>query len=152
MNKNLGAFTTQHDRSWLALLAFFAATTLASSLLFAAVLAGVTVAIAGGEVPQRGEGQEFDPIVPSQIFSGVITDARCGAKHADSRKNASDCARQCVENGANYTIVDGGSSYELTGNRRQFNQWAGQRVTLTGIREGNKIKVNEESLKPESAR
>jgi len=35
----------QHDRSWFALVAFFLVTTLALSLVFAAVFAGVTAAI-----------------------------------------------------------------------------------------------------------
>jgi hypothetical protein len=152
MRKKDRGSVKQYDRSWLALLAFFAATTLASSLLFAAVLAGVTVAIAGGEVPQNAEGRQFDPIVPSQTFSGIITDARCGARHTDSQKNASDCARQCVQNGASYTIVDGDSSYVLAGDPRQFSQSAGQRVTLTGILVGNTIKVNAESLERDKAR
>ncbi len=142
----------QRDRSWLTLLAFFAATTLASSLLLAAVLAGVTVAIAGAEAPQYADGPQFDPIVPSQTFSGVITDARCGARHTDSEKNASDCARQCVQHGASYTIVDGDSSLVLVGDPHQFSQSAGQRVTLTGILVGNTIEVNAESLAREAAR
>jgi hypothetical protein len=152
MKNKQGGSVKQRDRSWLALLAFFAATTLASSLLLAAVLAGVTVAIAGAEGPQNAEGPQFDPIVPSQTFSGIITDAHCGARHTDSEKNASDCARQCVQHGASYTIVDGDSSHILAGDPQRFSQSAGQRVTLTGILVGNTIKVNAESLKREAAR
>ena len=57
----LGGIVKQHDRSWPALVAFFAVTTLAASLLFAAVLAGVTVAIAGGGPPQNSDDQQIDP-------------------------------------------------------------------------------------------
>jgi hypothetical protein len=138
------------ERSWFGLLAFFAATTLASSLLLAAVLAGVTVAIAGGEISQNADRQQFDPIVPSQVFSGVVTDVSCGARHRDPKKNAADCARQCAQNGASYAIVDGDRTYIVTGNPMQFAQLAGQRVTFTGVLEGNTIKVNAESLEAHS--
>ena len=151
MQKRLGR-VVERERSWLRLLAFFAATTLASSLLFAAVLAGVTVAIAGGEIPQNAERQQFDPIVPSQVFSGVVTDVSCGARHRDPKKDAADCVRQCTQNGASYAIVDGDRSYVVAGNFKQFSQWAGQRVTFTGVLEGNTIKVNAESLEAENAR
>jgi hypothetical protein len=151
MQKTLGG-VVRRERPWLGLLAFFAATTLASSLLFAAVLAGVTVAIAGGEIPQNAERQQFDSIVPSQVFSGVVTDVSCGARHRDPKKNAADCVRQCAQNGASYAIVDGDKSYIVAGDLRQFAQWAGQRVTFTGVLEGDTIKVNGESLEAENVR
>jgi hypothetical protein len=123
----LGGIVKQHDRSWPALVAFFAVTTLVASLLFAAVLAGVTVAIAGGEPPQINinDDQPADPAIPSQVFSGIVTDARCGPRHKDSQQGASDCARMCVRNGSKYTIVDGDRNYELAGNLRQLDQWSG---------------------------
>jgi hypothetical protein len=149
----LGGIVKQHDRSWPALVAFFAVTTLAVSLLFAAVLAGVTVAIAGGGPAQISDDQQIDPAaMPSQAFSGIVTDARCGPRHKDSQRTASDCARMCERNGSTYVIVDGDRNYELAGNPRQLDQWAGQRVTFRGILEGNTIKVNAESLGPVSAR
>ena len=136
----------QLDRSWLALVAFFAVTTLASSLVFAAVLAGVTVAIAGGESPQIPGEPQVDPAVPGHTFSGVITDAQCGPRHTDSGQSASECARTCVRNGSRYIMVDGDRNYELAGNSSQLSQLAGQRVTLTGIFNGNTIKVDSASL------
>jgi hypothetical protein len=129
----------QHDRSWLTLLAFFAAVTLASSLVFAAVFAGVTIAIAGGEPPQIADDPQVDPGVPGQTFAGIITDARCGSRHTDSEKSASACARMCVRNGSRYVIVDGDRNYQyqLAGNQWQFDRLAGQRVSLTGVLRGD---------------
>ena len=135
----------QYDRSWLKLLAFFAVATLASSLVFAAVLAGVTVAIAGGEAPQIPDNQQVDPAVPGHTFSGLITDAHCGARHNDSERSASECARICVRNGSRYILVDGERNYELEGNQWQFDELAGQGVSLTGVLSGDTIKVSSAS-------
>jgi hypothetical protein len=134
----------RNDRSWLTLLTFFAVTTLASSLALAALLAGVTVAIAGGEAPQVSASP--DPTIPSQTFSGVITDARCGSRHRNSNQSASECARACVRDGSRYTVVDGDKNYELAGNLSHLDSFAGQRVALTGVLDGNTIKVSSASL------
>jgi hypothetical protein len=138
----MGGVVKQHDRSWPKLLAFFALATLASSLVFAAVLAGVTVAIAGGETPQVLDDQQVDPAVSGQTFSGFITDANCGPRHTDSEQSATECARMCVRNGSRYIVVDGDRNYELAGDPRLFGEFAGQRVSLTGVLSGNTIKVS----------
>ena len=142
----------QHDRSWLALLAFFAVTTLACSLVFAAVFAGVTVAIAGGESARAADDQQADPLVPTQTFSGVLTDAHCGSRHMNSEQSASACTRACVRKGSKYMIVDGDRKYELTGNAWEFDPLAGQRVTLTGTLHGDTIKVSSASPRPADGR
>ena len=135
----------KHDRSWLALLAFFSVVTLASSLIFAAVFASVTVALAGDDSPQIPDNSQVEPVVPGQTFSGIITDARCGSKHTDSEKSASECARMCVHNGSRYVIVNGDNHYQLAGNPEQFAPLAGQRVRLTGVLSGNTIKASSAS-------
>ena len=71
----------KHDRSWLTLVSFLIATTLASSLVFALAFAGVTAVI--GESAQAADEPQVDPITTEQTFSGVITDARCGARHTN---------------------------------------------------------------------
>jgi len=132
----------QRDRSWLSLLAFFAAVTLTSSLVFAAVFAGVTIAIADGEAPQVPEDRQVDPVVPGQTFAGIITDAHCGPRHKDSDKSAAECARMCVRDASKYIIVDGDRIFQLAGNQWQFGQLAGQRVNLTDVLSEGAIKVS----------
>jgi hypothetical protein len=132
----------QSNRSWISLLAFFAVITLGSSLIFAAVFAGVPAVIAGGESAQASDEQQVDPLLPGQTFSGVISDSHCGARHTDSAKSASDCARMCVRNGSRYVVVNGDTRYELTGTPGQFDKLAAQRVTLTGVLSGSAIKVS----------
>ena len=132
----------QSNRSWISLLAFFSVVTLGSSLIFAAVFAGVTAVIAGGESAQASEDQQVDPLVAGQTFSGVISDSHCGARHTDSGKSASECARMCVRNGSRYVIVNGDTRYELTGAPAQFDKFAGERVSVTGALSGGTIKVS----------
>jgi hypothetical protein len=135
------------DRSWLSLLGFFAVITLGSSLIFAVVFAGVTAAIAGGESAQAAEDQQpVDPLVPGQIFSGMITDAHCGSRHTDSKNSASECARMCVRNGSKYVMINGDKNYELNGAPEQFGRLAGQRVNLTGVLSGGAIQVSSARL------
>lgn len=128
----------QQNRSWLTLIGFFIVITFAWSLVLAAGLAGATVVIAGGE---HQSADEQAGARSQQTFSGVITDANCGPKHEDSEKGASECARMCVRNGSTYTIVDGDHKYEVAGNLAQFDEFAGQRVSLFGLLDGKTIKV-----------
>ena len=129
------------QRSWLSLLGFFGVITLGSSLIFAAVFAGVTAVIAGGESAQASDDQQVDPIVPAQTFTGIITDSRCGARHTDTEKSAAECTRICVRNGSRYLLVNGDKDYEITGDPGRISQLAGQRVKLTGALAAGRIKV-----------
>ena len=136
----------QPDRSWLSLLGFFAVVTLGSSLIFAVVFAGVTAAFSMSESAQALEDQPVDPLVPGQVFSGLISDSHCGARHIDSKNSASECVRMCVRSGSKYIIVDGDRNYELAGHAQQFSQLAGQRVSLTGVLSEGTLKVSAASL------
>ena len=129
------------QRSWLSLLGFFAVITLGSSLIFAAVFAGVTAVIAGGGAAQASDDQQVDPIVPAQTFSGIITDSHCAARHVDTKRSAAECTRICVSNGSKYLLVNGDKNYEITGDSAQISQLAGQRVKVTGALAAGRIKV-----------
>lgn len=129
------------QRSWLSLLGFFAFITLGSSLIFAAVFAGVTAVIAGGGAAQASDDQQVDPIVPAQSFSGIITDSHCGAKHMDAVKSASECTRMCVRNGSKYLLANGDKRYEVIGDPEQISQLAGESVKVTGTLAADRIKV-----------
>jgi hypothetical protein len=67
-------------------------------------------------------------------------------------KNASECSRLCVRHGSNYIIVDGDKKYELNGELRQIAEFAGQRVSLTGVLDGQTIKVSSATLQAEERR
>lgn len=135
-------------RSWVSLLGFFAVITLGSSLVFAAVFAGVTAVVGGGGSAQTSDDQQVDPIVPVQTFSGIITDLRCGAKHTDIEKSAAECTRVCVRDGSKYLLVNGDKNYEITGDPVQISQLAGQRVKLTGALAAGRIKITSATALP----
>jgi hypothetical protein len=129
----------KQNRSWITLIGFFFATTLGWSLVLAAILAGITMVVAGGEAAQASDDQS-NASTPVQ-YSGVITDLHCGAKHTDFNKGASECSRMCVRNGSKYSIVDGDKKYRVAGNLSQFDELAGQRITASGHLEGDTIEV-----------
>lgn len=140
-----------HRRSWLTLIGFLVATTLASSLVFAVAFAGVT-AVIGDDFVQAADEPQAEPMVPGRAFSGIITDVRCGPRHASRGKTAAECARFCVANGSKYTMVDGDKTYELLGDSEQIGKFAGQRVTVIGNLNGETINVNSVMLQAENGR
>ncbi|HEY6185571.1 MAG TPA: hypothetical protein VIW67_25245 [Terriglobales bacterium] len=130
--------------SWLRLLTYCLSRALAISLVITVVLVGGALAFAYGQtvkVPRRSSirpsGLAYQPI------SGVITDSECGARHnKDAKMSATECARFCARNGSKYVLVDGEKRYTLTGNTEELSKFAGQRVTISGSRNGDTIQVS----------
>jgi len=56
--------------------------------------------------------------------------------------SASECARFCARTGAQYIFVAGEKRYTLTGTPEDLSKLAGQRVTVSGSRNGDTIQVN----------
>jgi hypothetical protein len=132
----------QQNRGWLTLVGLFVVITLGWSLVLAAVLAGATVALAGGESSQTQTQEDAaNYAAAGQTFSGVITDAHCGARHTAFAQGASECARMCVRSGVKYVIANSDKSYLAAGNLEQFDNLAGQRVTVVGRLDGDTINV-----------
>ena len=130
--------------NWLRLLTYCLSRALAISLVITVVLVGGALAFAYGQtvkVPRRSSirpsGLAYQPI------SGVITDSECGARHnKDAKMSATECARFCARNGSKYVLVDGEKRYTLTGNTEELSKFAGQRVTISGSRNGDTIQVS----------
>ena len=140
------------NQSWLTLVIFCASTVLACALVLGALFATATVAFAVARTlkPLEAAAVVEQPAAPPQgnlssqeaIFTGLVTDDHCGAKHKDQGKNPSECARMCVRNGAKYSLINGDKTYALAGDAAQLDQFAGQRVSVAGTLEGTTIKVN----------
>jgi len=143
-------------RPLLSLIAFCTTSVLVTSLAFVLIFAGATVILAfartlgsAGE-PLRAatqmttETQPNDVAVDSAnaiIFEGVISDDHCKARHdMGSGKSPAECTQLCTREGADYVIINGGQMYRLTG-RDDLAILAGERVTVTGVRTGDTIKV-----------
>jgi len=130
-------------RHWASLLAFCLLRVVALSLAFAVVPVGASLVIAGGEPPPTVSQQSPPRKVSSEVFTGVITDAECGARHSkDAKMSSAECAQFCVKHGSKYTLVDGETNNILMGKAAEFAKLAGQRVKVTGTREGNTIQVS----------
>lgn len=79
---------------------------------------------------------------PFVTLSGLLSDSRCGAKHAtESGKSPAECARVCERRGAKYVLVNGDTIYELVGSQTSFDAFAGQRVEVKGTLRENTLRV-----------
>jgi hypothetical protein len=77
-----------------------------------------------------------------QTFSGVLTDAHCGARHpSKSHLSAGDCVRMCLKQGFAWALMDGERIYTLKGDSPVLDRLAGERVSVSGTLEGNTIHV-----------
>jgi hypothetical protein len=148
--------------SWLSLVSLCTVSVLSIALGLGVLFAGAAVVLAAvqpssasnevqvtsskndspaQESPAKQEDQA-NPAKSSRVFSGMITDSRCGARHSmKSGKSSADCTRSCVRNGSQYVLVDGEEIHALDGNQLEFEKLAGVRVEVTGSLEGNAIKV-----------
>jgi Mg-chelatase subunit ChlD len=128
--------TMRNRRFWIELI------TVCTTIAFGLALLLATVGAAAGAASSE---QETAPAQTSeqQTYEGVVTDTHCGAKHeAKISKTAADCARACVHAGSQFALVDGETTYVLSGDMNQLKRAAGARVTLTGTRTGDTIAVS----------
>jgi hypothetical protein len=88
---------------------------------------------------KTNEGSEAS----SKTFAGMITDSRCGARHAmNSDKSSAQCARSCVRDGSRYVLVDGEKELGLEGSATELEKLAGARVEVWGRLVGDTIRVS----------
>ena len=77
-------------------------------------------------------------------FTGVVSDAMCGAKHAMAGSDA-ECTRACVGKGSKYALVVGDKVYNLETSDKKaldtLDKQAGAKVTVTGTEKDNTITV-----------
>ena len=131
--------------SWLSLVSLCTVSVLSIALGLGVIFAGAAVVLAAVQASSASselQEDEGNPGKPSRVFSGMVTDSRCGARHSmKSGKSSADCARSCVRNGSHYVLVDGEEIHALDGNQVELEKLAGVRVEVTGSLEGNAIKV-----------
>jgi hypothetical protein len=78
-----------------------------------------------------------------QTFTGTVSDAMCGAKHAMPGDDAG-CTRACVSKGSKYALVVNDKVYTLEADetgRAELDKMAGQKVTVSGTAKGDTIDV-----------
>jgi len=105
------------------------------------------VVIAGQADAAASQASQLSPVkangpASGRIFSGMITDSRCGARHPmNSGKTSAECARACARGGSIYVLVDGEVVRALEGDPYLLGKLAGERVEIVGMLEGSTIKV-----------
>jgi hypothetical protein len=125
-----GLPVVRQNRSWFALISFCATTALVAALGLAILIASATVAFA---LAQSFNIHRNSEVASNSAFDGMITDARCGARHAkDSNKSPAECSRMCARRGDPYLLIDGEKRYTLRGNPQVIERLAGQRVKVFG--------------------
>ncbi len=84
-------------------------------------------------------------------WTGVLSDASCGAKHADATEASQTCAKRCFERSGNAVFVVGDKVIKV--NAASFDKVAkdkmsghmGHKVTVTGKMDGETLVI--ESVK-----
>lgn len=79
-----------------------------------------------------------------KTYTGVVSDALCGAKHMMPGDDAS-CTRACVSKGSKYALVVGDKVYTLDTSDKAalatLDKQAGAKVTVTGTESNDTITV-----------
>jgi hypothetical protein len=116
---------------------------LALAMVGAAVMAfGKTAEPPQSAAPPAERQQTYVDADRQQTYVGMVTCSRCLARHsAKIGGTATDCARVCVRDGANFTFVDGDRTYLLEGDPAALKRVAGQRVQIVGALNGGTITV-----------
>jgi hypothetical protein len=126
-------------------------TIIACALAILIAMLAARTTVAAGSSQQLNPALESEPSSPpatdapanAQHFEGMVTCTRCGAKHSPkSGAPATQCAINCVREGASFALIDGDKTYELQGDLSVLKQLAGQRAQVVGVTQGNTIKVS----------
>ncbi len=125
-------------RFWIEML--LAASAIAC--IVALFLATLGSAAGAGDAESETEKPAQTSTVQTQVYEGIITDTRCGAKHSAAvGLAAADCTRACVHRGDGFALVDGEKTYTLQGQPAALKRAAGERVKIFGTLNRNVISV-----------
>lgn len=74
-------------------------------------------------------------------WKGTISDAKCGAAHADASEKSMACANKCVKGGQKAVFVTDGKVIQIA-NQDKVAEHVGHKVTLTGKLSGDTVTVD----------
>jgi hypothetical protein len=78
----------------------------------------------------------------AESWTGTITDANCGAKHADASEKSQACAKACVKRGAPAVFVVGDKVLKFDdASKAMVADHVGQKVQVTGDLKDDTITV-----------
>jgi hypothetical protein len=73
-------------------------------------------------------------------WKGTISDAKCGAAHADASEKSMKCVNACVKGGQKAVFVSDGKVLQIA-NQDKVTEHLGHKVTINGQLEGETITV-----------
>jgi hypothetical protein len=74
-------------------------------------------------------------------WEGTISDAKCGAAHADASEKSMKCVAACVKGGQKAVFVTDGKVMQIA-NQDKVTAHLGHKVTLSGKLDGDTITVD----------
>jgi hypothetical protein len=81
----------------------------------------------------------------TQTSTGKVSDAMCGAEHAEAGIAPANCVRSCVKKDAKYALVVGDKVYTLSTSDQaqldELNKLAWEQAKVTGTANGDTISV-----------
>jgi|SRR5208283_4592302 len=78
----------------------------------------------------------------AETWDGTISDANCGAKHADASEKSMACVKKCVQGGAAPVFITSDGKVVKIANADAVKEYLGQKVQVTGDLNGDTITVS----------
>ena len=77
----------------------------------------------------------------ADTWKGTVSDAKCGAKHADASEKSMGCVKGCVKGGVAPVFVVGDKVLKIK-NADKVMEHLGHKVSITGKLEGDTVTVD----------
>jgi hypothetical protein len=74
----------------------------------------------------------------ADTFTGVVSDAKCGAQHTALKPADQACIQKCLDAGSEGVLVSGDKVYKVTV-QQALKTFAGQKVAVVGTLKGDTI-------------
>lgn len=78
-------------------------------------------------------------------WSGTISDANCGAKHADASEKSMSCVKKCVGGGAAAVFIVDGKVLKIA-NPELVKEHLGHKVDVTGELAGDTVTISKVAM------
>ena len=78
----------------------------------------------------------------AESWTGTLTDANCGAKHADASEKSQACSKRCFERGGAAVLVVGDKVVKIDeSSRAKLGALMGQKVVVDGTMKDDTVTV-----------
>ncbi len=76
----------------------------------------------------------------AKTYTGTVSDAMCGAKHATASDDAAQCVKKCEDGGSKLVVVANGKVYN-TDQQDMLKGHEGESVKITGTVKGDTMTI-----------